>query len=90
MLGWHPSCECADLLHALWLGTARDAVGSHLIEYARWLPELESYSTWDERLNIVHLDFIAWRREHGLRGSIVEEMSSLVIIRRLLWLLSPV
>lgn len=76
--GWDASCEYADLLHALWLGTARDAVASHLLLYAQYAPDLEMYPTWDERLRQILADFKAWCNANKIRASVIDEMSLLV------------
>ncbi|CAE7495590.1 unnamed protein product, partial [Symbiodinium natans] len=70
--GWSAMGEMADLLHSLWTGTARDAVGSLLMELARYHPQATAYATWDERLSLVYEEFTDFCRRHGLRPSSVD------------------
>ncbi|CAJ1351421.1 unnamed protein product [Effrenium voratum] len=74
--GWRPSMECADLLHCLWLGTGRDAIGSFLLELAEHCPTCARLPTWDDRLHSLTLDAREWAREHSLPPSVVDEWSA--------------
>ena len=76
LIGYHVSAEYCDLLHALWLGTARDAVGSHLMVLAKHMPGATQLELWDMRLQFVHEDFKAWAKDHGIRPSTIDEISS--------------
>ncbi|CAJ1430989.1 unnamed protein product [Effrenium voratum] len=69
--------ECADLLHCLWLGTGRDAIGSFLLELAEHCPTCARLPTWDDRLHSLTLDAREWAREHSLPPSVVDEWSLL-------------
>ena len=73
--GWSPMGECADLLHAVWIGTTRDAVGSLLLDLAEWHPGAQALTTWDERLKLLHAELLDFCGEHGIRASTVEELS---------------
>ena len=73
--GWSPMGECADLLHAVWIGTAKDAVGSLLFDLAEWHPEAQSLDTWDERLKLLHAELLDFCVENKIRTSTVEELS---------------
>lgn len=75
--GYHHTCEYPDLLHCLYLGTVRDATASHLMELARYSPQLQAYETWDERLHQLHGDFQMWCREHHFRPSLLDGLSHL-------------
>ena len=73
--GWDPSCESADLLHCFWLGTARDATGSLLMDLAENHPGATHLTTWDARLEVILCEFHAWCRQHSVRPSTIEELS---------------
>ena len=76
--GFTPLCECADLLHALWLGTARDCVGSIIMDFVeKWLA-LQHLPTWDERLEALTGDVHRWCVQQGIRPSTIETLSILV------------
>ncbi|CAE7395455.1 Cpr, partial [Symbiodinium sp. CCMP2592] len=72
--GYDASCEYPDLLHCLWLGTGRDAVGSLTMLLARFWPPVQHYDTFDERLRHIHFDLREWCRQHGLRPSTIDEL----------------
>ncbi|CAE7358834.1 Cpr, partial [Symbiodinium pilosum] len=73
--GWSGACETADVMHALWLGTGRDCVGSLLLDMAEYWDRCKPLATYDERLLVILHDFHAWCRESGARPSAVDEMS---------------
>ena len=73
--GWDPTCEKADLLHAFFLGTARDAVGSLLMDMAEFWEACSELPTWNERLAFICADFQAWASANGVRPSTVDELS---------------
>ena len=76
--GFSPLCECADLLHALWLGTARDCVGSIIMDVVEKWPALQHLPTWDERLEALTGDVHRWCVQQGIRPSTIEPLSILV------------
>ena len=80
MFGWRPSCEYPDLLHCLWLGTGRDATASHVLELAKHWRPLQQYDTWDQRLRVIHQDFQCWCSKHGLRASVIDEISRMLTL----------
>lgn len=66
--------EGPDLLHMVWTGTARDAIGSLIMEMAEFAP-LSQHETWDERLQAVAVDAREWCRRHKLAPSLIDDMS---------------
>ncbi|CAE7831362.1 Cpr [Symbiodinium necroappetens] len=79
--GWSPLGEMADLLHAVWIGTARDAVGSLLLDLAEFHPQCQSMTTWDERLKLLHAEILTFCCENGIRQSTIEEISASLALR---------
>ena len=73
--GYDASCEYPDLLHCLWLGTGRDAVGALTMLLARFFPPVQHLDTFDERLRHIHFDIRDWCKQHGLRPSTIDELS---------------
>ena len=85
MFGWTPDCEYPDLLHCLWLGSGRDACGSHLLDLAaQWQP-LQDFQTWDERLRVIHSDLMSWCCRHNIRQSVIDEISYMPATRKQLF-----
>ena len=76
LIGYHVSAEYCDLLHCLWLGTARDAVGSHVMLLAENMPGARQLELWDMRLSFIYEDFAAWCRQHKIRPSTIDGLSS--------------
>ena len=74
--GWDVSCEYADYLHAVWLGVARDLVGSVLLDLVEQDPSYENGITYDQRLALLHSEIQIWCRENHIRPSTVEDLSS--------------
>ena len=79
LAGWHSSMEYVDILHTVWLGTGRDAVGSLLLEAVE-LHECFSQvgENWNERLEKIVVVARSWCRQHHLDPSSLEELSGLV------------
>ena len=73
--GWDPACEQADLLHAFFLGTGRDAIGSLLLELAEHWQDCAHLETWNQRLAFILSDFQKWASANGIRPSTVDEIS---------------
>ena len=73
--GWHPASEWSDLLHTFYLGIARDAVTSLIMDLAEHFGPCRQYSTWDEKLQVVLEDFQEWAVRNGIRASTVDELS---------------
>ena len=73
--GWHMDMESADLLHVLWLGAARDSIGSVLMEIVTWDPRFQQSGSYDvalaQVLTLVH-DFCD---THGIDKSTIDELS---------------
>ncbi|CAE7854681.1 TY1B-DR3, partial [Symbiodinium necroappetens] len=76
--GFSPLSECADILHALWLGTARDCVASIILDLVAKWPALQHLPTWDERLETLTADVRHWCVQNGIRPSTIETISILV------------
>ena len=72
--------ETADLLHVLWLGAARDSIGSVLMEIVDWGPRFQQSGSYDvalaQVLTLVH-DFCD---NHGIDKSTIDELSFLMQI----------
>ena len=86
MAGYSPEMEWADILHCLWLGVGRDAVGSHLMILARLDPALQEYTTYDERLRALHCQFRTWCCQHSIRPSTVEGFSIWTCVRLMVFM----
>ena len=67
--------EVPDILHSVWIGAARDAIGSLMMDLAEFSPDLQ-FETWDERLQALTLDAREWCRQHKFAPSLVEDFSS--------------
>ena len=76
LLGWDVSCEYADYLHAVWLGVARDLVGSALLDLVEEDPSYENGITYDQRLALLHSEIQLWCRANHIRPSTVEDLST--------------
>ena len=83
MRGWNPSTETADLLHALWLGVGRDAIGSLLMDFAEHMGQ--HMETWNERLALVLADFQGWCVSRGARPSTIDELSCSEQMWQVVW-----
>ena len=75
MHGYNNSMEYSDLLHALWMGTGRDSVASHIMLLAEWWPPVQTLESWDARLQYIHQDFQSWCREKKMRPSTIDDIS---------------
>ena len=77
LAGWHSSMEYDDILHTVWLGTGRDAVGSLLLEAVEHHESfLEVGDHWNERLEKIVMAR-SWCRQRHLGPSSLEELSGL-------------
>ena len=67
--------EAADLLHVLWLGAARDSIGSVIMEIVTFDPRFQQSETFDgalaQVLTMVH-DFC---EAHAIDKSTIDELS---------------
>lgn len=68
--------EWADVLHVVWCGVARDAVGSLLMDVAEFGVAHHHGESWDQRLQYLHSHCVQWCVAHRIRPSTVEEFSS--------------
>lgn len=68
--------EVPDLLHTVWTGVAKDAVGSLMMDLAEFGPAFIQFETWDERLQAVTLSARDWCRQHRLTPSLIDDFSS--------------
>ena len=68
--GFCPTMVWPDLLHTVWLGTGRDAVGSLLMELAEFDPRLQEHHTWDERLRAILEWFRVWCAANHVESSL--------------------
>ncbi|CAE7581449.1 unnamed protein product, partial [Symbiodinium necroappetens] len=72
---WSMDMEAADLLHVLWLGAARDSIGSVIMEIVTFDPRFQQSETFDgalaQVLTMVH-DFC---EAHGIDKSTIDELS---------------
>ena len=67
--------EAADLLHVLWLGAARDSIGSVLMEIVDFDPRFQLSGTYDEALAQVLAMVHDFCEAHGIDKSTVDELS---------------
>ena len=77
LFGWNADMELPDLLHSLWIGCARDAIGSLLMDMAEFIGSFQHHDTWDERLQALTLDARQWCRQHKFPPSLVDDFSFL-------------
>ncbi|CAK9057732.1 unnamed protein product, partial [Durusdinium trenchii] len=75
LCGWDQSMEVPDLLHTVWTGVAKDAVGSLMMDLAEFGPAFIQFETWDERLQAVTLSARDWCRQHRLTPSLIDDFS---------------
>ncbi|CAE7428498.1 unnamed protein product, partial [Symbiodinium sp. KB8] len=72
---WSMDMEAADLLHVLWLGAARDSIGSVIMEIVTFDPRFQQSETFDgalaQVLTMVH-DFC---EAHAIDKSTIDELS---------------
>ena len=73
--GWNCDMECADLLHTVWIGCAKDLVGSVLLDVVQYDPRLASAESWDAGLAALLSLFHSWCETRKLDKSLVEELS---------------
>ena len=72
--------EQADLLHNLWLGCARDSIGSTLLDIITFDPRFSAAGTYDNALGVVVTMVEEWCQRHKLDKSVVDELSILVAV----------
>jgi hypothetical protein len=61
----------ADLLHTVWLGIARDAIGSFLMDLIEFDQiHYGELGTYDDRLGAAFVRFSAWTRVHGINSTV--------------------
>ena len=77
LFAWHETMESVDLLHTVWIGVARDAIGSFLMDLAEHSPCTQDLASWDERLLWVSNDARSWLKRRKLASSLVDEWCSL-------------
>ena len=90
MPGWSPDMEGADAMHCLWLGSAKDTVGSALMMIAEHDPRCSDADSWDGALALLlgHMqDFLAAR---SLDRCTIDEISCLLRTGNLLYVPSSV
>ena len=80
--GYHADMEQSDVLRNLWLGSAKDAVGSILCDIVQYHPELAECTSWEDGLNAVCALFHDFCFRHNLDKSAIDEMSFLDLCRR--------
>ncbi|CAE7238466.1 unnamed protein product, partial [Symbiodinium necroappetens] len=73
--GWNCDMECADLLHTVWVGCAKDLVGSVLLDVVQYDPRLANSDSWDSGLAALLSLFHSWCETRKLDKSLVEELS---------------
>ena len=62
--------EVPDILHTVWIGVAKDAVGSLLMDFCDFGQSLQFFGTWDERLQAVTISAREWCRKRHLAPSV--------------------
>ena len=67
--------EASDTLHNLWLGCAKDALGSVFLDVAEFHEAFSEATSWDEALSQVLGALHDWCRQVGLECSAVDELS---------------
>ena len=67
--------EAADTLHNLWLGCAKDALGSVFMDIAEFHPAFFGATAWDEALSQLLATLHVWCRQVGLECSAIDEIS---------------
>ena len=72
--GWHADMEAADTLHNLWLGCARDACGSILMDIVEFDARFHDTS-WDAALASLTTVMHDWCTSVGLPRSVIDELS---------------
>ena len=83
--GWSPDMEGADAMHCLWLGSAKDTVGSALMMIAEHDPRCIDADSWDGALALLlgyMQDFLVSR---GLDRCTIDEISCLLRTGNLLY-----
>ena len=68
--------EVPDLLHTVWLGVAKDAIGSLLLDICEFGANFQSFDTWDEHLQAVTISAREWCRQRQLAPSMIDDFSS--------------
>ena len=67
--------EAADALHNLWLGCAKDALGSVFMDIAEFHPAFFGATAWDEALSQLLATLHVCYRQVGLECSAIDEIS---------------
>ena len=75
--GWVPDMEAADVLHTVWLGTARDACGSLILNVCDKHALFQEMETYDDRLHALWCHALRWCAARKIDSSCLEELSSL-------------
>lgn len=73
--GFHADMAASDTLHSLWLGGAKDAVGSILLDVVEFHDSFAACTEYDEALQNLCAMFHEWCTEKGLERSVVDELS---------------
>ncbi|CAE7245702.1 unnamed protein product [Symbiodinium sp. CCMP2592] len=72
--GYHADMEQADTLHNLWLGPAKDTLGSVLMDIVEFHPEFRDLP-WEEGLQALCSRMHDWFSENNLDRSCIDELS---------------
>ena len=72
---WVPEMEQSDLLHNLWLGAARDAVGSMLMEVVQRHEMFVETSSFNEALAVLCACIPDWCSKNNVERSVIDELS---------------
>ena len=73
--GWSAGCEYPDMLHCVWLGVARDLIGSMCLDLIEYDASYELGATYDDRLQLLLTEIQTWCRAHGIRPSTLDDLS---------------
>ena len=77
LAGYHPDMEAADTLHNLWLGPAKDTLGSVIMEICEHHPALADFASFSEALQALASEFHRWCARNQMDPSTVDEFSCL-------------
>ncbi|CAE7940295.1 unnamed protein product [Symbiodinium necroappetens] len=72
--GYHADMEQADTLHNLWLGPAKDTLGSLFLDVVQFHPQFTGLS-WEDGLQALCLRLHDWLSEASLDRSCIDELS---------------
>ena len=76
--GWTMAMEAPDLLHNVWLGSAKDCIASVLLDIVTYDERFAAAGSYDVALAMVTTLVHEFCEEHGLDKSTVEELSTLL------------